>query len=449
MAEEIRIPDIGEKVEAGKVVAVHIQVGDRIDVDDTLIELETDKAVVEIPSTVKGKVVEVLAREGGEMRVGDVIARVEADGRKGAGDAAAAVEGAGASEEKSSGDEDEEPVEEASARVEKSSEGKNVSEETPKSESPPESGKRGEVAAGSGKERRPRAPAAASPSMRRLARELGVDLAAIAGSGPGGRITEADIKSQVRQARRQDAAPGEPELPDFGRWGEVESRELETVRRLTARSTAASWHAVPHVTQFDNADITDLNRFLEKNRQAVADAGGKLTLTAVLTRVCAAALKKYPRFNASIDLRQGRLILKKYVHISMAVDTPRGLLMPVIRDADRKSITRLAVEIRDLAGRAREKKVKPEELEGGTFSISNQGGIGGVGFTPIVLWPQAAILGISRAAVEPRHIDGGFQPRTILPLSLSYDHRIVDGADAARFLRWICDSLEQPMTLLL
>jgi pyruvate dehydrogenase E2 component (dihydrolipoamide acetyltransferase) len=286
-----------------------------------------------------------------------------------------------------------------------------------------------------------------------MARELGVDIHAVHGSGPGGRISEADVKAHVRERLggpgQAVAADAEPDLPDFSRWGEVESRELSTVRRITAQSTTISWRTVPHVTQFDEADITQVGPFVEKHAKRVGQAGGKLTVTAVVTKVCAQALRKFPRFNASIDLKRERLILKKYVHIGMAVDTPRGLLMPVIRDADAKSITQLAVEIVDLAERSRNKKIKPTELEGGSFSISNQGGIGGVGFTPIVLWPQVAILGISRSAVEPRFIDGQFQPRKVLPLSLSYDHRIIDGADAARFLRWICDSLEQPLTLYL
>jgi pyruvate dehydrogenase E2 component (dihydrolipoamide acetyltransferase) len=238
-------------------------------------------------------------------------------------------------------------------------------------------------------------------------------------------------------------------MPDFSRWGETDIEEMETVRRLTAQSTAASWTTIPHVTQFDEADITGLMGFIEKNAPKVEKAGAKLTVTAIITRVCAEALKRFPRFNASIDVANRRIILKRYVHIGIAADTPRGLLVPVIRDADQRSIVDLAKAIGDLAQRARNKKIKPDELEGGTFSISNQGGIGGVGFTPIVLWPQVAILGVSRSTVKPVFVQDRFEPRTILPLSLSYDHRIIDGADAARFLRWICDGLEQPMTLFL
>ena len=436
MIESIIVPDIGEGVEAGKVVAVHMQVGGAVGIDDTIIELETDKAVVEIPSPVKGKVIEILAKENDEIKVGDVIAKVETDAAASEGDAPA-------------------PAPEPPAEVPAASAERNAAEAV--ETAPPQPAEPAPKAkslppvplaapAASNKE------VAASPSIRRLARELGVDIYTVQGSGPGGRISEADIKTHVRAAAGTGGAVhvgGESDLPDFTRWGEVEIEPLETVRRLTALSTTMSWHTVPHVTQFDEADITALGAFVEKNAKKVGAAGGKLTVTAILTKVCAEALKKYPRFNASIDLKKDRLIFKKYIHIAMAVDTPRGLLMPVIADADTKSITQLAADIMGLAQRSRDKKVKSTELEGGTFSISNQGGIGGVAFTPIVLWPQVAILGVSRSAMKPKLVDGQFEPRNILPLSLSYDHRVIDGADAARFLRWVCDSLEQPLTMYL
>ena len=435
MIEVLIVPDIGEGVASGKVVAVHIKEGDSVGIDDTVVELETDKAVVEIPSTAKGVVVEVLAREGGELKVGDTIARVDT-----LADAADRPVSAPAPPE---------PVVEARPAVEKPA----VEKDDGSKKAAPTA--QTTEKAGTSESALPLTPVPASPSIRRLARELGVHIRDVRGSGPGGRISETDVKSHVRTVQGAagqavvTAGGGEPELPDFTRWGDIEVLTLETVRRITAQSTAASWHTVPHVTQFDKADITSLGPFVESKAQTVARAGGRLTVTAILTKVCAEALKKFPRFNASIDMKQERLILKKYVHISMAVDTPRGLLMPVIRNADTKSITELAVEIVDLAGRSRNKKIKPNELEGGTFSISNQGGIGGVAFTPIVLWPQAAILGVSRAAMEPRLVDGQFHPRNILPLSLSYDHRIIDGADAARFLRWVCESLEHPFNLYL
>ncbi len=435
MVEAIVVPDIGEGVVSGKVVAVHIKVGERVEVEDTVVELETDKAVVEIPSPLSGKVVDVLAQEGQDLDVGAVIAKVEtqanaSDHPPAAPDAASPAEAdpAEATETTFAARADEQPM---------------TMPAEEKSDLTPE---------------KPTAvPAPASPSIRRLARELGIDIHAVTGRGPGGRITEADIKTHVKDRQHAPvpgvgdtrAGAGEPVLPDFTRWGEIESVALETVRRLTAQSTAASWQTIPHVTQFDKADITGLDTFVRKNAAKVSQAGGKLTVTAILTKVCAAALKKFPRFNASIDLTHEQIIYKKYIHIGIAVDTPRGLLLPVIRHADTKSITQLAIEIVDLARRSRDKKIKRTELEGGTFSISNQGGIGGVGFTPIVLWPQVAILGVSRSAIEPKWTEGQVIPATVLPLSLSYDHRIIDGADAARFLRWICESLEQPLTLYL
>ncbi len=415
MIEKIVVPDIGENVVSGKVVAVHVKAGDAVDLDDTLIEMETDKAVVEIPATRKGRVAQVLVAEGDELKVGDVILTIETETPAGV-----------RAEPEQSPQTGEETVVQASMAA----------------------GAAEPEAPGSATREPARRPVAASPAIRRLARELGVGIETVEGSGPRGRITEADIKKHVR-LERPGAAGGPRPLPDFSRWGAVETVEMDTVRRLTAASTTASWLSIPHVTQFDKADITLLEEFLQKNSARVARAGGKLTLTPVLTRVCAQALKKFPRFNASLDLARQCLIFKHYVHIGIAVDTPRGLIMPVIRDADTKSITDLAVEIIDLAARARGKKIRAAELEGGTFSISNQGGIGGVGFTPIILWPQVAILGISRAALEPVAVEGQFQPRRMLPLSLSYDHRVIDGADAARFLRWICASLEQPMTMLL
>lgn len=430
MIEAIIVPDVGEGVVSGKVVAVHLKVGDMVAVDDTVVELETDKAVVEIPSTAQGKVVEVLAREGKELKVGDVMAKVETE--------AAASD----REEPSPTPEPAQKtvIEAPSATAEPA---------------PPPQEETGPMAGPAPTERDTLLhPVPASPSIRRLARELGVNIHEVQGSGPGGRISEADIQSYVKaRLGAPTAGPSapfygaEPELPDFTRWGEIEPVELEAVRRITAQSTTTSWQTIPHVTQFDKADINGLDDFISKNAKRVSQGGGKLTVTAIVTKVCAKALKKFPRFNASIDLKHEQLIYKKYVHISIAVDTPRGLLMPVIANADAMSITELAAAIMDLAERSRNKKIKSTELDGGTFSISNQGGIGGVAFTPIVLWPQVAILGVSRASIEPKYVDGEFQPCKILPLSLSYDHRIIDGADAARFLRWVCDSLENAFTM--
>lgn len=443
MVVEITIPEISENVESGKVVSVLVQVGDMVDVDDILIELETEKAVVEIPSTVKGKIAELLAEEGEEKNVGDVIARIDTEAEVSDETAAAeTVERDKADQaETASIDAEEkrqEPVDVKQKAVVK----------TPKDE-PPSKIKEEKPAAS---EPGPVVPA--SPSIRRLARELGVDLVSVTGSGPRGRITESDVKAYVRQATTGGGTgpmsiSREPTLPDFSRWGDIEIVELPTVRRVVAESVTTYWHTVPHVTQFDRADITHLQQFIEKNAKKAALKGVKLTVTAILTKVCAEALKEFPKFNASIDVTNRQLIYKHYSHIGIAVDTDSGLLVPVLRNVDEKGILDIAGEIANIAERARSRKVKPDELEGGTFTLSNQGGIGGTNFTPVVLWPQVAILGVSRSSIEPVMIDGSFEPRTMLPLSLSYDHRMIDGADAARFMRWICDSLEQPFTMML
>jgi pyruvate dehydrogenase E2 component (dihydrolipoamide acetyltransferase) len=451
MIQDIKVPEISENVVSGTVVGIMVKVGDTVAIDDPILELETDKAVVEIPTPYQGQIAEILVEEGDEVKIGQTIARVET-----------------APAETPTADAEDTTAETAPAPTPEKSQPEPAPTPSPSAKTPepspapadppsapvePPSG----IAQDSTPAATNREPAAASPSVRRLARELGVDIHSVRAGKPGGRITEADVKAHVKHSQisapgvshpsSQTPAAGTPQMPDFSRWGEIEVVDLPTVRRITAASVATSWNTVPHVTQFDQADITSLQDFLRHQRQKAAQGGVKLTITAVLTKVCAAALRKFTRFNASIDPRNNTLILKHYVHIGLMVDTPRGLLVPVIRNADNKSINDLALEISDLAERARGKTIKPDELEGGTFSISNLGGIGGTGFTPIVLWPQAAILGVSRSLIAPKYVDGEFRPHTLLPLSLSYDHRIIDGAEAARFLRWVCETLEYPLTM--
>jgi pyruvate dehydrogenase E2 component (dihydrolipoamide acetyltransferase) len=238
-------------------------------------------------------------------------------------------------------------------------------------------------------------------------------------------------------------------LPDFSRWGEVERQALNSVRRRTAENMAASWAQVPHVTQFDKADITQIEELRRQYGKRVEEHGGKLTATAIIVKVLVSALKKFPQFNASLDLANNEVIYKQYYNIGVAVDTDRGLLVPVIHNADQKNIVEIAVELSALAERARQRKSKLEEMQGGTFTVSNLGGIGGTAFTPIVNPPEVAILGISRSSVEPVFVDGAFKPRTMLPLAVSYDHRVIDGADGARFMRWLVEALEQPFLLFL
>lgn len=471
MLKDVKIPEISENVTSGSIVEVLVKVGDTVAVDDVLVEMETEKAVVEIPSPYAGQISEVLVEAGDEKHVGDVIVRIETDSR-----AVGEEDEAGAAREQESTagedrqvtdpeEEEEEPEDapEATAKDEAAPDQEDAQTATEEQKQPdaPRSAAARETDASEDRGETPGPPAPAAPSVRRLARELGVDIQAVRGSGRDGRISQADVNDYVKArltghpaasgktAVEATSAARQPALPDFSRWGEVRKEKLETVRRLTAENTSAAWRIVPHVTQFDEADITEVQLFIAKHAKLAEKQGGKLTLTAVLMKVCAPALVRFPAFNASIDLVNEQMIYKDYVHIGLAVDTPRGLLVPVIRDVQDKGIIDLAVAIGDAAQRARHKKIKPDEFEGATFTISNQGGIGGTAFTPVVVWPQAAILGVSRARRMLVEKEGEFVPRTILPLSLSYDHRIVDGADAARFVDFICRSLEQGLTILL
>jgi pyruvate dehydrogenase E2 component (dihydrolipoamide acetyltransferase) len=297
----------------------------------------------------------------------------------------------------------------------------------------------------------PRPTVAATPSVRRLARELGVDIYELTGTGEAGRIIEEDVRSYVRERLRQPAlAPASAPagaatvpLPDFSRWGEVERKAMSSVRRKTAVHLSRAWTA-PHVTNHDKADITELEQLRKKLEAKFA---AKISMTAIATKVIASGLKVFPQFAASVDMAREEIVYKKYVNVGVAVDTERGLLVPVIRDTDTKNILQLSAEIAAVAERARNRKITMEDLEGGVFTISNLGGIGGTHFSPIINTPEVAILGISRGRMEPVYINGLFQPRLLLPLSLSYDHRLIDGADAARFLRWVVEALEQPFLL--
>jgi pyruvate dehydrogenase E2 component (dihydrolipoamide acetyltransferase) len=294
---------------------------------------------------------------------------------------------------------------------------------------------------------------AASPSVRRVARELGVDIRQVTATGPNGRISVEDVQAFVRGVMEGGAtpagAPAAQPLPDFSKWGEIESKPINNIRRKTAEHLSHVWNVVPAVTQNDKADITALEEQRKKYSPIAEKAGGKMTVTAIALKVLAGAVKKFPQFAASLDLRRGQLIYKKYAHIGVAVDTDRGLLVAVIRDVDKKGILELSGELAKISEKARAGKLSLDEMSGGVITISNLGGIGGVGFSPIVNWPDVAILGISRGSVEPVWDGTQFQPRLMLPLSLSYDHRVIDGADAARFLRWVAEAFENPFVLAL
>ena len=484
MTTTIRIPELGEGVDSVDVITVLVAVGDRIAVDQPLIEVETDKAAVEVPATVAGTVTELHVAEGDSLGPAAPIVTVDE-----AADEDVNAEAQGGRDVEAS----QAPNAEAQRRrgAEPSQEengertGGGTSDPTPDdsdsdSGSGSKQGQRQEpaTAAPTGDPRptthdsrltshdspssasaAPATPSRlvpAAPTVRRFAREVGIDIATVPGTGPGGRISIDDVKAEAarrmsRTGRGNGVGVPVVELPDLSRWGAVRREPMSRVRSLTADAMSRAWLTAPQVTNHDLADITSLEALRQRFKGRVEAAGGKLTLTAILVKVAASALKIFPNLNASVDAAVSEIVFKDFVTVGVAVDTERGLLVPVIRDADRKNITEIAVELDDLATRARSRKLKPDEMQGGTFSISNLGGIGGTGFSPIVNWPEVAILGVSRARIQPEWNDelSSFEPRLMLPLSLSYDHRLVDGAEAARFLRWIAEALEEPLLLAL
>jgi len=448
-AAEFKLPELGENITQGDLVRLMISPGAKVSEGQPVMELETDKAVVEVPSSVGGVVKEVKVKEGDKVKVGQVIFTLE-----GGAAAPAPPKPRTAPVEHVSGQHGARLAFQAAIRAEGKTEEQALPPDQPKAPAPSFSmpAQLGKVA---GTEHRQ--PVAAAPHVRRLARELGVDIYEVKGAGPGGRISEEDVKGHTKAllsvaATAVQATPraghfAQPQLPDFGKWGKIERVSMRGVRRKTAEHLAEAWNTIPHVTQHDRADITELEQLRARFAPKAEEAGGKMTVTAIALKVCAAALKVFPQFNASIDIDKEEIVYKQYINIGVAADTDRGLLVPVIRDVDKKNIVELAVELSGLSKKARDKKLTPGDMEGGTFTITNLGGIGGVGFTPIVNYPEVAILGLSRSRMEPEWINGKFEPRLILPLSLSYDHRLIDGADAARFLRWIAEAFEQPFLL--
>ncbi|MGD0567653.1 MAG: dihydrolipoyllysine-residue acetyltransferase [Candidatus Sulfotelmatobacter sp.] len=449
-AGEFRLQELGENISEGDLVRLMIAPGAKVSEGQPVMELETDKAVVEVPSSVSGVVNEVKVKEGERIKVGQVIFTLQGA----APSKAETVRPPSQPVEHVSGQHGARLAFQAAIRAE----GKTEEQALPPDRPQPRPAafsmpvQLGKVA---GTEHR--APVPAAPSTRRLAREIGVDIYDVKGTGPGGRISENDVKAHAKAlvtavATAAQAPPRaghfiEPKLPDFAKWGKIERVSMRGVRRKTAEHLAESWNIIPHVTQHDRADITELEQLRARFAPKAEQAGGKMTVTAIALKVCAAALKVFPQFNATIDMEKEEIIYKQYINIGVAADTDRGLLVPVIRDVDKKNIVELAVELSQLSQKAREKKITLADMEGGTFTITNLGGIGGTAFTPIVNHPEVAILGLSRSRMEPEWIGGKFEPRLILPLSLSYDHRLIDGADAARFLRWVAEAFEQPFLL--
>lgn len=418
---DIRIPRLGEGADSGTIVSILVKEGDVVRKDQTIVELENEKAVAPIPSTHAGKVLKIHVKVGDKVSVGHAVLSVE--------------DGAGASSAPVSAPVKAAPVQQAPA----------PSPSAPVTTAPDYL-----------YESKTGLPPPASPSVRRMAADLGIDLRRVRGSEHGGRIVLADVRAYIQQLQQSASAPASApaaapavktasapaESIDFSKWGPVTKKPLSSLRQKIAQKMSESWNAIPHVTQFDEADITPLLALRKKHVAAYEKKGGKLTVTGFILKAVAAALKKHPSFNASLDEASQELVLKQYYHLGVAVDTEAGLIVPVLKDVDKKSLLELSKELETLAEKTRSRKVGLDDLKGGSFTVSNLGGIGGTFFTPIVNRPEVAILGVGRGVVRPAAVDGKIELRTMLPLGLSYDHRVIDGADGARFIREIVTSLE-------
>lgn len=435
---DIKVPALGENITTADVTKIMVKVGDTVTVDQAIIELETGKATIEVPATSAGKVAQLLMKVGDKVKSGQPILTLEG------GTTTAQPEVSRPKADVSA------PVVATVAAV---APPPTLNTRPPSPDVPPHPQVAQPTPTG------PKVPVAAAPTVRQLARELGVDIHEVKGSGTGGRIMEEDVKAHAKKliTSAATAAPVAPAafglphvtLPDFSQWGDVAHEPMSTIRRVTAAHMTTAWMTIPHVTQHDRAEITELEALRKRFAERAEKAGAKLTMTAILLKVVAAALKVFPKFNSSVDMAKQEIVFKKYIHLGIAVDTERGLLVPVIRNVDKKNIIQLALEMNQLAQKARAGKIGPADLGGGTFTVTNLGGIGGSFFTPIINAPEVAILGIGRAQMEPciHHKDQLCSPRLMLPLSLSYDHRLIDGADGARFMRWIVEAIEEPLLI--
>jgi pyruvate dehydrogenase E2 component (dihydrolipoamide acetyltransferase) len=439
MARVFKLPDLGEGVHEGEVLSVHVSQGQQIAEGDLILTIETDKAAVEIPSPFSGKVAQIMVAAGDIVNVGDVLMTFDA-----------AAEG---------------PVDGATPGA------ADVAQQKPPVR---------QVAEQSVEPRR-QGPVPASPATRRLARELGVDLNQVPPGSPNGLVTAEDVKAfaetrastqepEAPPPQKQQEAPAAapstppktagpldttaPALPDFSRWGAVERVPMRSIRRATARQMTLAWSQIPHVSSHDNANVTRLEQFRQKHKQAIAEQGGRLTLTVFALKAAATALKRFPDFNASLDLQTNEIVRKQYYHIGVAVDTEEGLVVPVIRDVDRKSIRELAVELDDCVQRARRRKISRDEMQGGTFTITNAGAMGGGHFTPLINFPEVAIMGLGQARLQPVVIAHenrapAVVPQLVVPLVVCIDHRVLDGRDAIGFLKVVARMLEDPDEMLI
>lgn len=413
---DLKLPKLGEGSDSGVVVGIFVNEGDTVAKDQTIIELENEKAVAAIPATAAGTVAKIHVKVGDKISVGQRILTLSGGSEAPAPTAAPAAAKPAA---------------------------KTVAAKRPAPEPEPEVEEEIEVADDESAETV--AAPVASPSLRRWTRELGINLGKVRGSGPGGRIETSDVKNYILRlqaaAAKPKAATGSSpatakpaaEQIDFSKWGPILKKPVTTLRGVIARRMTENWNTIPHVTQFDDADFTKLNELRKKYAAAYEAKGSKLTLTPLVLKAVAATLKKHPIFNSSLDEVANEIILKEYVHLGIAVDTEQGLIVPVIRDVDKKSVLEVAKDLEVLAQKARDRKVSGDDLKGGTFTISNQGAIGGAHFTPIVNKPEVAILGLGRGALQPVVRDGKIEARMLTPIALSYDHRVIDGGSAARF----------------
>ncbi len=416
---EIRVPQLAEGISSGTVVSILVAPGDVVSKDQTIIELETEKAVAPVPAPYAGKVSEVLVSEGQKVSVGQAVVRLAEEGAAAKPEPQKAQDAAA---ERAAIREEPKVVERTSVVT-----GAAVRKEVPGAAE--------------------HVPPPASPSLRKTARELGIDLWRVQGSGAGGRISVDDVRAYIQELQRMafeqpaaaaaaaaPARPSRPPLPDFSKFGQITCRPVSLLRKKIAEKMSLSWGEVVHVTQFDEADLTRLNDLRRKYKQAYQEKGAKLTLTVLLTKAILNVLERHPEFSVSLDEEREEIIFKEYINLGMAVDTEQGLIVPVIRDANKKSLLELSSSIQTLAKKARERTVSLEELQGGTFTISNQGGIGGTHFTPIVNWPEAAIIGLGQSREHAVVREGKVETAALLPVALSYDHRLIDGGSAARFI---------------
>jgi len=443
---EVRVPDIGDFKDV-EIIEVAVQPGDAVAVESTLITLETEKATMDVPSPAAGIVRDLKVSRGGRVSQGDLIALIEADA---SGSAAEPDRAQGAAETPPPASASRAPADDQASAVPAASPAPAARSAPPP---PPAAVVAGGERRGAPVDEPGFARSHASPSIRRFARELGVDLARVEGSGAKGRITEQDVKAYVKRLLGAPGGPAGGSLPrvpavDFAAFGPIERRPLTRIQKISGPRLHASWVNVPHVTQFDEADITDMEATRAGLKEESAARGIKLTPLAFVMRACAQALAAFPHFGASLDAEAGELVMKKYVHLGFAADTPGGLVVPVVRDADRKDVFELARELATLSEKARAGKLAAADMQGGCFTISSLGGLGGTAFTPIINAPEVAILGVSRASQRPVYRDGAFVPRLMLPLSLSYDHRVIDGADAVRFTSFLAAALADVAGLL-